>query len=252
MAHNHAASTSHRVGTVAFDIAYQAIFDIANDRVFAYEALLRGPDGESADSVLAEAAQARCPDFDQSVTAMAIAKAVSLGLLDTDAGLAINVMPDGVVGARRSSDMTLACAVAAGLPPARLIFEFNENVRFDVEYARAFVTEFRKHGFRTALDDFGTGYSGLVVLADIATDIVKLDMALIRGIDSSDERRRIVTGVVRILLDLGRQVVAEGIETAGELAAMRSIGVDLVQGFYLGTPSRTALQCHSDRLVHAA
>ena len=111
---------------------------------------------------------------------------------------------------------------------------------------------FHAYGFRVALDDFGAGYSGLVTLAQLPTDWVKLDMALIRHIDQDGERRMIVARVVEMLRDLGREIVAEGVETTGELAAVRALGISKVQGFLLGRPSLTELQARPYPMVCAA
>lgn len=77
-------------------------------------------------------------------------------------------------------------------------------------------------------------------------------MGLIRDIDTSQERRTIVGGVVRVLRDFGRTVIADGAETAAELAAIRALGITLVQGFYLGRPSRIELQRRPDNIASAA
>ncbi len=92
-------------------------------------------------------------------------------------------------------------------------------------------------GFTTALDDFGAGHSGLTLLARFQPDVVKLDMRLVRGIDSNSQRRIIVEAVVALCGRLGIRVVAEGVETRAELDAVRSTGIDLVQGFLLAKPA---------------
>jgi len=92
----------------------------------------------------------------------------------------------------------------------------------------------RDLGFRIAIDDLGTGYSASVVL--VRPDIVKMDMSLTRAIDQDPMRRRIVDGLVTLCHDSGIEVVAEGVETEAELAAIDLLGCDLAQGFLLGRP----------------
>ncbi len=91
-------------------------------------------------------------------------------------------------------------------------------------------------GFRTAIDDFGAGYAGLNLLAAFQPDLVKLDMALVRGIDADRARRTIVDHVVRMCVELGIAVVGEGVETRDEAAALRDLGIDLQQGYLYARP----------------
>jgi len=90
---------------------------------------------------------------------------------------------------------------------------------------------------RLVVDDLGAGYSNLRYIADLEPAVVKLDRALIVGIDAEPRVRCLVAALVRLCDDLGAEVVAEGIESADELAAVRDQGVQLVQGFHVARPS---------------
>lgn len=226
----------------AIDIAFQPIFDLRAQEVRAYEALVRGRKGECAATVLGAVGEAAKHRFEQRIRVMAIEKAAELGLLATGASLSINILPSAVTEAERCLGKTIAAARRVGLPTCRIVFEFSEKAKLDVAHARTIVATYKAHGFRTALDDFGDGYAGLVALADVPTDFVKLDIGLIRGIDASPARQAIVRGLIDMLETLGRGMVAEGVETAAELATVRELGIDMVQGFYLGRPSLTELQ----------
>lgn len=94
--------------------------------------------------------------------------------------------------------------------------------------------------FATALDDFGAGHSGLNLLARFRPDI-KLDMELLRGIDASRPRRMIIEAVSGLCARLSVRVIAEGVETRAELDAVRSLGINLVQGYLLVRPAFEAL-----------
>lgn len=240
------------LGEAAIDIAFQPIFDIFTCRVAGYEALVRGPNGENAASVLQAVRKNERHRFDQRVRVMAIEKAALLGLVSTGAALSINILPSAVIEAERCLGQTIAAAERVGLDNRRIVFEFTEGTRLDAAHTGAVVQTYKALGFRTALDDFGNGYAGLLTLADIPTDLVKLDIGLIRGIDVSRERQTIVHGLAAMVHALGRQVVAEGVETAAELAAIRALGIPLVQGFYLGRPSLTELQREPYGVAHAA
>lgn len=229
-------------GDPPIDIAFQPIFDIRTRAACGYEALVRGPNGESAASVLGALADGEKHRFEQRVRVMAIEKAAELGLVATGASLSINILPSAVTEAKECLGQAIAAARRVGLDTSRIVFELSEKAKLDVAHARAIVATYKAHGFRTALDDFGDGYAGLVALADVPTDFVKLDIGLIHGIDRSPQRQAIVGGLVGMLGTLGRTVVAEGLETADELAMVRKLGIDRVQGFLLGRPSRDRLQ----------
>ncbi|WP_342157531.1 EAL domain-containing protein, partial [Proteus mirabilis] len=85
-------------------------------------------------------------------------------------------------------------------------------------------------GFLTAIDDFGSGYSGLNLLADFQTNIVKLDMQLIRGIDVDLTRQSIVRNCLMMFKDLNITPLAEGVETLAELGCLIALGVPFIQG----------------------
>ena len=235
---------------LALQTAFQPIYDLRSGTVFAYEALVRGDGGQSAGEVLAMVDETNRYSFDQACRVSAIRNAVAAGLLETEARLSINFMPNAVYSPKACIQLTLATARKTGLPLDRLIFELTENERVDIAHVSRIVEAYREFGFATAIDDFGAGYSGLNLLANLQTDIVKFDMDLIRDIDKNDSRRKIVHAMVRLCRELGRTVVAEGIETQGELDTLRDIGIDLVQGFYLARPSIGRLPGIADLPMH--
>ncbi|RIV89141.1 EAL domain-containing protein [Aurantiacibacter zhengii] len=225
----------------AITTAFQPIFDMRNNGVFAYEALVRGENGEAAGEVLGRVDEKTRYSFDQLCRVNAIKNAVTAGILETDAKLSINFMPNAVYSPLACIQLTLKTAREVGFPQDRLIFEFTEHERLDVPHVTTIVEAYRQLGFATAIDDFGAGFSGLNVLANLGTDIIKLDMELVRGIDTSEPRRQIVRAMTRLCTEMGRTVIAEGVETPGELAAVRSCGIDLVQGFFLARPAVASL-----------
>ncbi len=222
-----------------FDIAmaFQPIVDIHTGRAFAYEALVRGADGSGAGEVLAQVTPDSRYAFDQRCRVAAIEGAVEAGILDTDARLSINFLPNAVYSPAACIQLTLKTARATRLPIDRLIFEFTENEEMvDTAHVANIVETYRKMGFGTAIDDFGAGHAGLGLLAKFQTDFIKLDMELIRGIDASMPRRMIVEGVIRIAESLGITIIAEGIETVAEYDALQAIGVRYMQGYLLARP----------------
>ena len=227
-----------------FDIAmaFQPIVDVETGLPFAYEALVRGSNGESASEVMARVTPENRYAFDQRCRVAAIEGAVAAGILQTGARLSINFLPNAVYSPVACIQLTLKTARATGFPTDRLIFEFTENEEFaDTDHVKNIVGTYAKMGFGTAIDDFGAGHAGLGLLAKLQTDYIKLDMDLVREIEASLPRRLIVEAVIRLATSLGITVIAEGIETEAEYGVLRSIGVRYIQGYLLARPCFKAL-----------
>ncbi len=96
----------------------------------------------------------------------------------------------------------------------------------------------RRAGYRIAVDDLGAGYAALGALASLEPDVVKLDMSLIRHLDQHLTKRRVVGAITTLCHELGSKVVAEGVETVQEAAAVMEAGVDLIQGYLYARPTR--------------
>ncbi len=122
----------------------------------------------------------------------------------------------------------------------RVVLELTERAALDqIPDMQLRVAELRQHGFRIALDNLGAGYAGLNSFTLLDPDIVKLDTVLVRDLDGSPTKRRLISSMTRLCGDLGMQVVAEGIETAGERDALADLGCDLMQGFLFAHPADT-------------
>lgn len=168
---------------------------------------------------------------------MAIQGALSAGLLNTDARLSINFLPNAVYSPLACIQLMLRTAGQAGLPRDRLIFEFTENEQMgSPQHVMSIIETYKKIGFAIAIDDFGAGHSGLDMFARFAPDEVKLDMSLIRGIDTDVRRRAIVRSVVSMCEELNTLLIAEGIETEAEAYALRQLGIRFHQGFWYAKP----------------
>lgn len=218
-----------------FDYAYQPIVDVAARSIYAHEALVRGPAGEGALSVLAQVTEHNRYRFDQACRVKAIKTAAQLGMQER---LSINFLPNAVYKPEVCIRTTLEAARAHGFPTDRIIFEVTEGERVeDGPWLATILREYQRYGFLTAIDDFGAGFAGLTLLADFTPDIVKLDMALVRGIEASRSRRAIARGVLRMCQEMGVTVIAEGIETAAERDFFLSEGVSLMQGYLFAKPA---------------
>ncbi len=122
-------------------------------------------------------------------------------------------------------------------PKLDLVVEVHETVVTETQQMKALAERFRGIGVRFAYDDFGAGQARLAELGDIPADFVKFDMGLIREIDrASSRKRRVVSDLVKLVLDFGSTPVAEGVETEEEAHICREIGFPLIQGFLTGRP----------------
>jgi len=128
------------------------------------------------------------------------------------------------------------------LPIDRVILEITEG-EFVADYAHLGqrLNDFRSMGLKLAIDDFGAGYSGLNMLADFQPDQIKIDMNLVRGIESNGPRQAIVRAVVQVCGDLGIDVIAEGVETLAEYDCFVEHGVRLFQGYLFARPGFESL-----------
>ncbi len=233
----HDGAKFHRPLTMAF----QPIVDVDRGTVFAHEALVRGVNGEGAADILAQVTEDSRYAFDQECRVTAIELAAKLDLSADGAFLSINFLPNAVYEPRACIRLTLAAAMRTGFPLNRIIFEFTEVERLDTVHVLNILRSYRDMGFKTAIDDFGAGFAGVGLLAKFQPDIAKLDMDLIRDIDRDPVKRTIVRNTLRMMDDLGVTTVCEGIETAAEYAALRDLGVNLMQGYLFAKPALSRL-----------
>jgi EAL domain-containing protein (putative c-di-GMP-specific phosphodiesterase class I) len=220
-----------------FDLAfaYQPIVDLATRSVYAHEALVRGPNGEGAWTVLSRVTDENRYQFDQACRVNAIRGAAALGIRER---LSINFLPNAVYQPAACIQSTFAAAREYGFPLENIIFEVTEGERVtDRRHLVNIFREYHRFGFRTAIDDFGAGYAGLDLLSEYQPDLIKLDMALVRDIDSSKPKQAIVRGVLSMCGELGIKVLAEGVETAAERDFLRGQGVRLMQGYLFARPA---------------
>jgi EAL domain-containing protein (putative c-di-GMP-specific phosphodiesterase class I) len=123
---------------------------------------------------------------------------------------------------------------------SRVVLEITERAALDqIPSSESRIRALRDLGFRVAVDDLGAGYAGLATLAQLAPEVVKLDMSLIRNVDSDVVKQKLVRMVTAVSHDLGATVVGEGIETESERQMAIDLGCDLLQGFLLGRPARS-------------
>lgn len=227
-----------------FTMAFQPIVDMQLGRPYAYEALVRGVNGEGAGSVLAKVNDDNRYRFDQACRVKAIELASRLGLHKLpDCKLSINFMPGAVYRPETCIRATLEASREFNFPTDRLMFEVTEGERVDdPQHLVGIFQEYRRQGFTTAIDDFGSGYSGLNLLATFQPQVLKLDMELTRDICNHSVRQAIVAGVLLVAEKLGITVIAEGVETQSECDCLVRMGVRYIQGYLFAKPALEQLQ----------
>jgi EAL domain-containing protein (putative c-di-GMP-specific phosphodiesterase class I) len=129
----------------------------------------------------------------------------------------------------------------AGLEPARLELELTEGVLVEnlEQHGDGFLQGLASGGVRLAIDDFGIGYSSLAYLRHLPVQTIKIDRSFVRGVGEDPEAEALVRAMVTLGHSLGKRVVAEGVESATELAFLRELGCDGAQGFHIARPQAT-------------
>ncbi len=225
-----------------YSFAFQPIVDVEQRRVAAYEALVRGPNGESAASVLGVLARDELYRFDVEARQAAITLSEKLGL-SALTSLNLNLLPDSLAACGDSAlTSAVEMATRCGIAPERIMLEISET-EIIANFSRfvEMVDASRSLGVKFAIDDFGAGYAGLNLLAHFQPEAIKIDMQLVRDIWHQGPRQAIVRGVITTCTDLGIDIVAEGVETMDEYQWLRDEGISLFQGYLFARPAFQAL-----------
>jgi diguanylate cyclase (GGDEF)-like protein len=226
-----------------FRVFYQPVVSLRSGRLAGLEALLRWQ--HPVDGLLSPAA------FEPALADARLAPRIAAYVLDEVLARIKGWEGQGVTLGRvslnlgvhdlRSEDsarLLLDRVAQSGVAPASLAVEVTEHVVIGRSSDRvgAALRTLRDAGIQIALDDFGTGYASLVHLADLSADILKIDRSFISEIGAKETSRNIVGAVVDLAHRLGKQVVAEGVETPEQLRLLREFGCDMAQGFYFSPP----------------
>jgi EAL domain-containing protein (putative c-di-GMP-specific phosphodiesterase class I) len=215
-------------------LAYQPIVDIESKTIYGYEALLRGeePALPSPEAVL-EAAErlGRLPEVGRMVRARA---PVPLPLAAPEALLFVNLHAIDLMDETLFDTASPLARVAS-----RVVLEITERASLDhVPDARATTARLRAMGFRIAIDDLGAGYAGLTSFAQLEPEFVKLDMTLVRDVQLSPVKQKLISKMISLCADMGIIIIAEGIETDEERAVLTSLGCRYLQGYLFARPGR--------------
>ena len=212
--------------------AYQPIVRAADSSVFAYEALLRveEPLLPHPGAVLAAAERAaRLSDVGRAVRDSVV---VSSKAAQDDWLLFVNLHPEDLM----DEVLYLPDAPFTALAP-RVVLEVTERASLDhISELPRRVAALRALGFKIALDDLGAGYAGLTSFTQLEPEFVKLDMSLVRDVHKNSTKRKIIRSMVQLCHDMGKQIIAEGVETIDERDSLIELGCDLLQGYLFAKP----------------
>lgn len=226
--------------TAQLHTVFQPILRASTGSIEGYEALVRGPEGTPLHEPAGLFAHARSQGSLARLELAALMTAArSFGELGLPGRLFLNASP---ALATRHTDAFLGFArrtLRYGLPPDRIVIEFTEGDKIhDHERMRQVAGELRALGMAIALDDLGEGFSSLRLWKELAPEIVKIDKHFISGIDADPLKRQFLRAIQDIALAAQSQLVAEGIETEGELRVIRDLKVTYAQGYFLARPQR--------------
>ena len=153
----------------------------------------------------------------------------------------VNFDPSSIYDPAYCLRSTAAAIAEAGLKNEDVVFEVTETHKAkNIAHLKGILQFYRNAGFQVALDDVGAGWSGLNLLNSLMPDFMKIDMELIRDIDTIKSQQTLVKHLIASARDNGIKVIAEGIETREEASCLQDLGVDFMQGYYFGRPALKA------------
>lgn len=218
---------------------FQPIVDCHTGEVFAYESLARmhQADGQTVSAmhfIDAIEKYSLGRELDRVIVSKAMASLKAMSSSGKGPRLFINLSAQEIEGRGILGYAEETCA-ALGIPPDRIVFEILERDAIgDMTNMRKFLTNLRRKGFAFALDDFGSGYNSFHYLRELRFDFVKIDGAFVRNILNSKIDRALVQNLANLCRDIGTQTVAEFVESAEILDALRNMSIDYVQGYHIG------------------
>ncbi len=215
-------------------MAYQPIVRVVDGSLFGYEALLRSEEKALPHpGAILDAAERlrRLDDLGRRIRAAACR---SIPDAPESSVFFVNLHPLDLLDDSLFSPKSPLSALAS-----RVVLEITERASLDeIKDVRAKLGELRRMGFRIAIDDLGAGYAGLTSFATLEPEFVKLDMSLVRDVDKSPTKEKLVRSMTSLCKELGMMVVAEGVETPEERDLLAALGCDLMQGYLLAKPGK--------------
>ena len=215
-------------------VAYQPIISWSSKSIYAYEALVRN-----------EEPTLRSPqDLFEAAERLGRLQELGRAIRDQVAAVIDEVPPPvrlfvNVHALELNDDSLFAADAPLSRHAGRVVLEITERAPLErIKDVTSRIGKLRAMGYGIAVDDLGAGYAGLTSFAQLEPEVVKVDMSLIRGLDRSPTKQKLVQSIITLCTDLKIRLIAEGIETEAERAALIGLGGDLCQGYLFARPSR--------------
>ncbi|AKK30015.1 diguanylate phosphodiesterase [Mycobacterium sp. EPa45] len=212
-----------------FEVVFQSVHDVPTGKVVGVEALARFPrEPFRPDGFLAQAALLGLGiELETAIVARVISMVPQL---PEDIFIAVNISPAAALVAPWSQ-------MLADVDPSRIVLELTEHdAVLDYGALDDALEPCRARGVRVAVDDVGAGFSSFSHVLELSPEFVKIDQSITRHIDVDDARRRLAHAIAELAGQMGATVIAEGVETQGELDAINAVGISSAQGYYLSRP----------------
>ncbi|MCV7214816.1 EAL domain-containing protein [Mycobacterium crocinum] len=212
-----------------FEVVFQSVHDVPTGKVVGVEALARFPrEPFRPDGFLAQAALLGLGiELETAIVARVISMVPQL---PEDIFVAVNISPTAALVAPWEQ-------MLADVDPSRIVLELTEHdAVLDYGALDDALEPCRTRGVRVAVDDVGAGFSSFSHVLELSPEFVKIDQSITRHIDVDDARRRLAHAIAELAGQMGATVIAEGVETQGELDAINAVGISAAQGYYLSRP----------------
>ena len=224
----------------ALHAVFQPIFDLAQGRHFACEALIRGPAQtalHTPDALFAAAARA---DLTHELEWLAVETALTdFAAQQSALRLFVNMSIGCLHASRDRFTDVRRQLLRLGVAPSRIVVEITENESVtDYANLQELLREVRRMGIQIAMDDMGEGFSNLRMWSDVRPEFVKIDRHFITDIDKDALKLHFVRAMHEIADACGSALIAEGVETAAQLSVLRRMGINYLQGFGIARPHR--------------
>jgi diguanylate cyclase (GGDEF)-like protein/PAS domain S-box-containing protein len=233
------------LGTDQLSLVYQPIVELLTGKRSSVEALIRWkhPDlGQVSPSEFVPVAEESglIIQMGEWVLKESCAALARWQAIDPDRApqvISVNVSRAELAQGARLLNTVHEALTAAGLPPESLLLEVTEReVMRDPAASLALMHQLHEVGVRLAMDDFGTGTSSLGCLRDYPFDVIKIDRSFVQGLAAGPDTLAVIHATITLVENLGKCSVAEGVETAEQLAILQSLGCHYAQGYFLGYP----------------
>lgn len=220
---------------------FQPVFDFGNKTILGYEALSRGPENSVLESPEALFKLASVEQKISELELLCRKKAiVNFANLKLEGKLLLNVSPNVLLDPAHPKGETLNLLAQNDLATNRVIIEVTEQEKVaDDALFKQTIQHYRELGFAIAIDDLGAGYSGLKQWSELLPDIVKIDRYFIDRCDQSFVKKIFLKMIIELAKETGTQVIAEGIERGEELLLLKTLGINLMQGYLLQRPDKS-------------